>query len=52
MGDKKLYIVAGALLFDNSEGKHQLLADKRIDGSLEIVHPIKFNMLKKYYDNN
>jgi predicted ABC-type ATPase len=50
--DIYLPIVDGALLFDNSEGKHELLADKQIDGVLNIVNQEKFNLLKKCYDNN
>lgn len=50
--DIYLPIVDGALIFDNSEGKHELLADKQIDGFLNIVNPYKFNILKNYYDNN
>jgi predicted ABC-type ATPase len=50
--DIYLPIVDGALIFDNSEGKHELLADKQIDGFLNIVNPEKFNILKNYYDNN
>ncbi|MBW6484278.1 MAG: zeta toxin family protein [Vicingaceae bacterium] len=47
-----LPIVDGALIFDNSEGKHELIADKQIDGLLNIINKDKFNLLKKYYDNN
>ncbi len=47
-----LPIVDGALIFDNSEGKHELIADKQIDGLLNIINKEKFNLLKKYYDNN
>lgn len=50
--DIYLPIVDGALIFDNSEGKHQLLADKQIDNSLHIVNQEKFTLLKNYYDNN
>ncbi len=50
--DIYLPIIDGALIFDNSEGKHELLADKNIDGILNIVNREKFNLLKKYYDNN
>ena len=50
--DIYLPIVDGALIFDNSEGKHELLADKQIDGVLNIANQEKFNLLKKYYDNN
>jgi predicted ABC-type ATPase len=50
--DIYLPIVDGALIFDNSEGKHELLADKQIDGFLNVLNPEKFNILKNYYDNN
>lgn len=50
--DIYLPIVDGALLFDNSEGRHELLADKQINGLLNIRNHEKFNLLKKYYDNN
>jgi predicted ABC-type ATPase len=50
--DIYLPIVDGALIFDNSEGQHKLLADKQIDGLLNIVNHKKFNLLKNYYDNN
>ncbi|MFT4092088.1 MAG: hypothetical protein QM640_00520 [Niabella sp.] len=49
--DIYLAIVDGALIFDNSEGKHELFADKQIDGRLNIINPKKFNLLKNYYDN-
>jgi len=46
----KIYlpIVDGALIFDNSEGKHKLLALKTIDGNLNIIDKHKFNQLKAY----
>ncbi len=50
--DIYLPIVDGALIFYNSEGKHDLLADKKFDGLLNIVNQDKFNLLKSYYDNN
>ncbi len=50
--DIYLPIVDGALIFDNSEGKHELLADQTIDGVLNIVKLEKFTLLKNYYDNN
>lgn len=50
--DIYLPIVDGALIFDISEGQHQLLADKQIDGLLNIANHEKFNLLKNYYDNN
>ena len=50
--DIYLPIVDGALIFDNSEGKYELLAEKMIDGNLNIIDQIKFNDLKYFYDNN
>lgn len=50
--DIYLPVVDGALIFDNSEGQHELLANKQIDGLLNIVNLSKFNYLKSYYDNN
>lgn len=50
--DIYLPIVDGALLFDNSEGKHELIADKEIDGLLNTVNQEKLNLLRSYYDNN
>jgi predicted ABC-type ATPase len=50
--DIYLPIVDGAFIFDNSEAQHELIADKQIGNSLNIVNIDKFNLLKKYYDNN
>jgi predicted ABC-type ATPase len=50
--DLYLPIVDGALLFDNSEGRHDLFAEKQIDNVLNILNQEKFNILKKHYDNN
>lgn len=50
--DIYLPIIDGALIFDNSNGKHELLAQKNIVGDLEIIDSIKFNELKKYYDHS
>jgi predicted ABC-type ATPase len=47
-----LPMVDGALVFDNSEGKHELIADKRINGLLNKVNQKKFELLKYYYDNH
>ncbi len=41
-----LPIIDGLLIFDNSEGKHELLAEKKMDGILNIVNKEKFNILK------
>ncbi|HET7117406.1 MAG TPA: zeta toxin family protein [Hanamia sp.] len=50
--DIYLPIVDGALIFDNSEGKYELLAEKMIDRDLNIIQKIKFGLLKDYYDYN
>jgi len=44
----KIYlpIVDGAIIFDNSNGKHELLAEKTVDGQLNIIDSNKFNVLK------
>ena len=49
--DIYLPIIDGALIFDNSEGKHELLAEKKVDGILHVINENKFNLLKGYYDN-
>jgi predicted ABC-type ATPase len=54
-GIKNLFdlpIIDGALIFDNSQGQHELLADKQIDGVLNIINKEKFNLLKSFYDND
>lgn len=50
--DIYLPIVDAAFIFDNSDVKHQLLADKQFNSSLNIVNIEKFNLLKNYYDSN
>ena len=50
--DIYLPIVDGAFIFDNSEAKYELLADKQIGNSLNIVNQEKFNLLKNHYDSN
>jgi predicted ABC-type ATPase len=50
--DIYLPIVDGAFIFDNSSGKHRLLAQKTIDGQLSIIDNSKFNELKYFYDNS
>lgn len=44
-------IIENVLIFDNSEGKHELIAKKQADGTLNIFNTIKFNLLKNQYDN-
>ena len=46
-----LPIVDKAFIFDNSEGKHKLLANKQMNDLLNIVDIDGFNLLKKYNDN-
>ncbi|MFA9214731.1 MAG: zeta toxin family protein [Candidatus Methylacidiphilales bacterium] len=50
----KIYlpIVDGCFIFDNSNGVHDLLAFKTVDEQLTITNELKFNQLKKYYDNS
>lgn len=43
-----LPIVDEAMIFDNSEGKHDLIAHKTINGSLIIISAEKFNKLKTH----
>ncbi|TDX86495.1 zeta toxin family protein [Epilithonimonas xixisoli] len=49
----KIYlpIVDQILIFDNSEGKHILIAEKNLGEELLIHNSEKFNELKTYYDN-
>ena len=49
--DIYLPIVDFAFIFDNSEGKHKLLANKLMNDLLNIVDIDGFNLLKKYNDN-
>lgn len=50
--DIYLPIVDGAFIFDNSNGKHEILARKTIDGQLTIIDKFKFNELKQNYDHS
>lgn len=47
-----LPIVDEAIIFDNSEGKHDLIAKKTLETDIDIFNEIKFNKLKKYYHEN
>ncbi len=49
--DIYLPIIDGALIFDNSAGKHELLAEKKIDGILNVLNDEKFHLMKNYYDS-
>jgi len=45
-----LPIVDQILIFDNSEGKHDLIAEKNLNEEINIFNQKKFNELKSYYD--
>jgi predicted ABC-type ATPase len=49
--DIYLAIVDEVLIFDNSEGKHELIAKKTNQADLSILNNFKFNLLKQHYDN-
>lgn len=49
--DIYLPIVDGAFVFDNSFGKHELIAQKTVDNKLKLFNENKFNDLNKYYDH-
>ena len=49
--DIYLPIVDEVLIFDNSEGKHELIAEKSGNSNVIIVNEQKYNDLLKYYDN-
>ncbi|CAN1523475.1 hypothetical protein MCEGE10_01162 [Flavobacteriaceae bacterium] len=44
-----LPIADEVMIFDNSEGKHDLIAKKTIETEIDIFNEIKFNKLKKQY---
>ncbi len=46
-----LSIVDQALIFDNSEGKHNLIAEIFASEELNVINESKFNELKNYYDS-
>lgn len=48
--DIYLPIIDGALIFDNSFGKHELIAHKMGIDDLEIIDSDKFEQLKRIYD--
>ncbi|MDR2204770.1 MAG: zeta toxin family protein [Flavobacteriaceae bacterium] len=49
--DIYLPIVDEAFIFENSEKKLELLAEKQLKGLLDIINREKFNLLKNHYDN-
>lgn len=44
-----LPIVDEVMIFDNSEGKHELIAEKTLDSKIDVLNQIKFGKLKNYY---
>lgn len=42
--------VDDAMIFDNSDGKPELLAKKTNDGKFTIMNVLKLNKLKQHYD--
>ncbi len=48
--DIYLPIVDGALIFDNSFGKHELIAQKIGTEKISVIDTEKFNRLKEFYD--
>ncbi|QOW10844.1 zeta toxin [Kaistella flava (ex Peng et al. 2021)] len=48
--DIYLSIMDQVLIFDNSEGNHQLIAEKYLGEKVNIVNQEKFNELKNYHD--
>jgi len=49
--DIYLPIADKVLIFDNSEGKHELIAKRTSWSSLSILNHAKFNLLQQYYDS-
>lgn len=47
-----LPIANEVMIFDNSFGKPELIAEKTLDTEIDIINNIKYNRLKKYYDEN
>lgn len=47
-----LPIADEVMIFDNSEGKHELIAEKTFETDLYILNEIIFKQLKKYYHEN
>lgn len=47
-----LPIVDEVMIFDNSAGKPELIAEKIVESDINILNTFKFNKLKKYYNEN
>ena len=50
--DVYIPIVDEVLIFDNSEGKHELIAEKTDNSNIIIIDEQKYINLLKYYDNS
>jgi predicted ABC-type ATPase len=50
--DIYLPIVDEAMIFDNSGGMPELLAEKTLDTDIDIINAVKFDKLKKYYNES
>lgn len=48
--DIYLPLVERAFIFDNSNGKHELLAEKTVDGKINVLDELTFKKIKKLYD--
>jgi len=44
-------IIENVLIYDNSEGEHELIAQKTDDTNISIIHKQKYNNLLRFYDN-
>jgi len=40
------------MIFDNSEGRHDLIAEKTFDSEINVLNEIRFNQLKSQYNEN
>lgn len=47
-----LSLVDEIMIFDNSYGKPELIAEKILDSEINVLNEMKFNKLKKYYHEN
>jgi len=48
--DVYIEVVDEVLIFDNSEGKHELIAKKINKSDITILNTNKYNLLRKYYE--
>ena len=47
-----LPIVDEVMIFDNSEGKHELIATKILNSEIEVINMSKFEKLKQHYEKS